>query len=151
MSNEYVEYQPESKNADIPSTSVEVVEDVEVISAETTSQVFTEPAAEEVVAAEEPAPKVISKSTKRRLAASESSLEGVVSASVLTYRETRRNSASVAVLQDRLAELGYADARADLRGWFHDGTRRAVEAWQSDNGGAPVVEIFAGTSVEVVA
>lgn len=57
-----------------------------------------------------------------------------VSVAALVYTSRKRNSVSVAVLQDRLAELDYADSRSDLRGWFFDGTKAAIEAWQKDNG-----------------
>jgi len=60
-------------------------------------------------------------------------------------------------LQDRLAELDYAGARSDLRGWFHDGTRAAVEKWQENNRAEVTGEvslsdaegIFRGTGVKV--
>jgi peptidoglycan hydrolase-like protein with peptidoglycan-binding domain len=57
-----------------------------------------------------------------------------VSVSALAYSQRKRKSLSVGLLQDRLAVLGYASARSDLRGWFHDGTKAAVEKWQKDNG-----------------
>jgi peptidoglycan hydrolase-like protein with peptidoglycan-binding domain len=57
-----------------------------------------------------------------------------VSVSALAYSQRKRKSLSVGLLQDRLAVLGYASARSDLRGWFHDGTKSAVEKWQKDNG-----------------
>jgi|OM-RGC.v1.024672382 Putative peptidoglycan binding domain. len=57
-----------------------------------------------------------------------------VSVAALVYSERKRNSVSVGVLQDRLAALGYAGSRSDFRGWFHDGTVRAIRDWQKDNG-----------------
>lgn len=56
-----------------------------------------------------------------------------VSVAALAYTSRKRNSVSVAVLQDRLADLNYAAVRSDFRGWFHDGTKRAIEKWQKDN------------------
>lgn len=57
-----------------------------------------------------------------------------VTVAALVYSPRKKNSVSVAVLQDRLAALDYADARSDFRGWFHDGTKRAIEKWQKENG-----------------
>ncbi len=97
---------------------------------------------------------------KRKAPVAESKIAAEsVSASALTYQDRRRNSVSVGILQDRLAELGFADARTDMRGWFHDGTRKAVEEWQRANGVEPsglcdsvtVERLFAGTPARVVA
>lgn len=82
-----------------------------------------------------------------------------VSITALTYRAGRRNSMSVAVLQDRLADCNYSGVRADFRGWYHDHTRAAVEAWQRDNGlevtGACTADdmayLFDGTDIVIVA
>lgn len=54
--------------------------------------------------------------------------------SACVYSSMRKNSASVAVLQKRLSDVGYGFVRADLKGWFHDNTRAALARWQSDNG-----------------
>jgi hypothetical protein len=80
-----------------------------------------------------------------------------VALAAMKYSARKRNSLSVSVLQDRLAELDYAGARSDLRGWFHDGTRAAVEKWQEDNRAEVTGEvslsdaegIFRGTGVKV--
>lgn len=85
--------------------------------------------------------------------------EVVVSASALVFREHRRNSMSVAALQDRLVELGYDQARLDARGWYNVNTTSAVLEWQADSGveatgacdGETVAGLFSGTSAEVVA
>ena len=122
---------------------------------------------EEKPAAPAPAPAKVETSSapeapapKRKPAPAESSIASEsVSASALVYRDRRRNSVSVGVLQDRLAELGFMDARTDIRGWFHDGTRKAVEEWQRANGVEPsglcdsvtVERLFAGTPARVVA
>jgi peptidoglycan hydrolase-like protein with peptidoglycan-binding domain len=82
-----------------------------------------------------------------------------VSVSALAYSQRKRKSLSVGLLQDRLAVLGYASARSDLRGWFHDGTKAAVEKWQKDNGldatGACSLEdaefLFDGEAVKFIA
>ena len=78
--------------------------------------------------------------------------------SLLVYSPTRKNSGSVAMLQKRLSDVGYAAARSDLRGWFHDGTRAALEKWQSENGldvtGTAEFEdmryLFDGTDIEIL-
>lgn len=57
-----------------------------------------------------------------------------VSLSALVYHARSRNSASVAAVQDRLTELGHADARADIRGWLSDGTVTALSAFQKASG-----------------
>ena len=57
-----------------------------------------------------------------------------VSLSALVYQSRARNSASVSAVQDRLAELGYGDARADIRGWMSDGTVKALSDFQSASG-----------------
>ena len=82
-----------------------------------------------------------------------------VSITALSYRASRRNSMSVAVLQDRLADCNYGGVRADFRGWYHDYTRIAVEDWQRDNGltvtGACTADdmayLFDGTGIVIVA
>jgi hypothetical protein len=80
-----------------------------------------------------------------------------ITLSALAYSPRKRNSQSVALLQDRLAELGQKGVRADLRGWFHDNTQKALEGWQSENGKevtgvcseADAKALFAGTKVVV--
>jgi peptidoglycan hydrolase-like protein with peptidoglycan-binding domain len=52
----------------------------------------------------------------------------------LVYQARALRSISVAVVQDRLTELGYGDARGDLRGWLSDGTVKALTAFQSSSG-----------------
>lgn len=82
----------------------------------------------------------------------------VLRLSALVYHPTRKNSESVAVLQKRLSDVGYAAARSDLRGWFHDGTREALVKWQTENGLEVTGEcafddmrfLFDGTDVEIL-
>ena len=57
-----------------------------------------------------------------------------VSMTALCWSPTKRNSGSVILLQERLAEVGYPDAKADMRGWYHDHTKQAVAEWQKANG-----------------
>lgn len=76
----------------------------------------------------------------------------------LVYSPTRKNSESVALLQRRLSDVGYADARADLRGWFNDNTREALVKWQTDHKLEVTGEcafddmryLFDGTDVKIV-
>lgn len=77
----------------------------------------------------------------------------------LVYSPKRKNSESVAKLQKRLSDVGYAGARADLSGWFHDNTRAALVKWQTEHDleptGACEFEdmryLFDGTDVEIIA
>ena len=77
----------------------------------------------------------------------------------LVYSPRRKNSESVAMLQKRLSDVGYAAARADLRGWFHDNTRAALVKWQTDHGLEVTGEcafddmryLFDGTDVQIIA
>ena len=76
---------------------------------------------------------------------------------VVFESEYARNSNSVAVLQIRLIELGYATAGDDKQGWISAGTAKALEDFKSDNAVASdiysqemIEAVFAGTSVEVL-
>lgn len=142
-----------SKNSVDPVES-EVIEEILVVEEEPEVEVV-----EIVEVVEEPKPKPKpSKSPKP--SASERDGKGAVEVSVtaLTYSSRRRNSGSVAVLQDRLAALDYAPVRSDLRGWFHDGTKKALESWQKDSGlevtgvcsQKDAEALFAGQNVELV-
>lgn len=80
-----------------------------------------------------------------------------VSKAALKFSERRRNSVSVAVVQDRLRDMNYGAVRGDMRGHFHVRTREAIEAWQTDNGLEVTGELsdfdleylFDGTNVRV--
>ena len=69
-----------------------------------------------------------------------------------------RNSRSVGVAQIRLAELGYATANDDKRGFLSVGTLQAIQEFAKDHGlgadnlkdEALVSAIFAGTPVSVL-
>lgn len=60
--------------------------------------------------------------------------EAEVVLSALTYQASSRNSASVRVLQDRLAELGHGSVRRDRQGWLSDGTVEALREFQDASG-----------------
>ena len=84
--------------------------------------------------------------------------EAEVVLSALTYQATSRNSASVRVLQDRLAELGHASVRRDRQGWLSDGTVEALCEFQAEAGleatgeadRDTVVAVLKGTKAKVV-
>ena len=91
---------------------------------------------EVLVAAEpepEPEPAVEAKPKAKAKAKAEAEAEVSVSVSALVYRPIMGNSQSVAVMQARLSELGFAAARGDIRGWFYNNTRKAVSEWQAEN------------------
>lgn len=73
-----------------------------------------------------------SKSADRVVESKVGAVEVVLSA--LTYQAASRNSASVRVLQDRLAELGHGSVRRDRQGWLSDGTVEALREFQSEAG-----------------
>lgn len=81
-----------------------------------------------------------------------------VSRAKLQYKNVfEHNSYSVVVTQTRLVELGYAEAGADKRGYFGDGTLTAISKFAKDQGlgqvdiqdEALVKAIFAGTPVTI--
>lgn len=135
-------------------TSEEVVEVV----------VEIEPEIEPEPEIEKPKPTPASISPKRGKAASadkptESKIEAVeVVLSALTYQASSRNSASVRVLQDRLAELGHGSVRRDRQGWLSDGTVEALREFQEQAGldatgeadQATVEAVLKGTKAKVV-
>jgi peptidoglycan hydrolase-like protein with peptidoglycan-binding domain len=111
------------------------------------SEAISEPVVEvEAEVATTPAPPSRSSRASRSSApvAPEQS-DVTVSLSSVVYRKSRRNSASVAAVQDRLVALGFGAARSDLRGWFHEGTREAVAAFQKAEGMAETGEVDAAT------
>lgn len=96
--------------------------------------VVEEPKPEVKVEEPKPAPKPEKPAPKAKPEVKVDSDAVEVSLSALAYSQRKRRSLSVGLLQDRLAVLGYASAKSDLRGWFHDGTKAAIEKWQKDNG-----------------
>jgi hypothetical protein len=59
-------------------------------------------------------------------ASSASSVAGLVRLSSLKFESNAQNSVSVALVQQRLIELGFHDAGSDNRGWLCEGTRKAL-------------------------
>jgi hypothetical protein len=103
---DYAGYEPEEEVVDAPA---------EPDAAETTAKSKKSPAA----AVE---PEVV------RVApvSSASSVAGLVRLSSLKFESNAQNSVSVALVQQRLIELGFSDAGNDLRGWLCEGTRKAL-------------------------
>ena len=104
-----------------------------------------------------PTPVTVHKS-KRKAAGTASRLDGeTVVLAALVYKSGMRNSASVATVQDRLSELGFAGVRGDKRGWLADCTVDALREFQESAGLEPtgvadretVDALFAGVSVEI--
>ena len=102
-----------------------VEEDLEVV--EISEVAEAEPAAELAVAAV-----VIPESVEVEVVAEPAAQ--VLNLAVCVYSAKRKNSVTVALLQDRLAACNYSEVRADLRGWFHDNTAKALSRWQKENG-----------------
>lgn len=76
-----------------------------------------------------------------------------VTLSALVYHSTQRRSISVLAVQNRLAELGYPSAKADLGGWLSNGTKEALDEYQqsvgADSWADAVRELFSGTGATV--
>jgi len=87
-----------------------------------------------------------------------SSVAGSVLLSSLKFESNAQNSLSVALVQERLIELGFHDAGSDNRGWLCEGTKKALALYAGLSEDAVVVDdadlikkLFAGTAVEVLA
>lgn len=82
-----------------------------------------------------------------------------VQLSALKHNSRAKNSRSVASVQARLIELGYALAGDDKRGTFGDSTLEALTEYQKDSkvkadactDESVIVALFKGTAVEVIA
>jgi hypothetical protein len=103
-------------------------------------------------------PKVAKPSKKKaEPVASSSKLEGGVVLSALVFEAPMPNSASVRLVQDRLAELGHGAVRRDRPGWISDGTVDALKSFQDESGlevtgeadAATVDALMRGTKVKV--
>jgi hypothetical protein len=156
QAEEVVEAAPEAvKNLEqFEATSEEVLEVV------VEERVEPEVVAEVEVEKPKPTPAVLS---PKRGKAPEKSVESKIEAvevvlSALTYQAASRNSASVRVLQDRLAELGHGSVRRDRQGWLSDGTVEALREFQAEAGldatgeadQATVEAVLKGTKAKVV-
>lgn len=112
----------------------EMVKNLEVV--EETSEEVSEVVVEAEVEKPKPTPaNVSSKRGKSSPKPAESKIGAVeVVLSALTFQASSRNSASVRVLQDRLAELGHGSVRKDRQGWLSDGTVEALREFQAEAG-----------------
>lgn len=83
-----------------------------------------------------PTPTSVAKPSKKKTepVASTSKLEGEVVLSALVFEAPMRNSASVRLVQDRLAELGHGAVRRDRPGWLSEGTVEALKCFQEETG-----------------
>lgn len=103
-------------------------------------EAFVPPVVEELevveeFVAEEPEPEKPKKSAPKPAASKATELPAIeLLAAAFVESPKRKNSQTVAWVQERLAELGYASARSDLSGWYSSGTAEAVAAFQKDRG-----------------
>lgn len=82
----------------------------------------------------------------------------VVHTSALVFKSNARNSISVGLVQERLVELGHADAGSDKYGWLGEGTMKSLAEFAKTSvekcnpqDATMISKLFAGTSTEVVA
>lgn len=85
------------------------------------------------------------------------SKDKVVRTSALVFKSHSHNSVSVGLVQERLVELGHADAGSDKYGWLSDGTMKSLAEFakttveKTNPQDASLIEkLFAGTQVKVV-
>jgi hypothetical protein len=140
--------EPHYEEPVVPVVETEVVE------------VIAEPMPEVVV---EPTPAAVEEITKSKneepvqVATAHGPEEKVVHTSSLIFKSSSHNSASVALVQERLVEMGFADAGSDKYGWLCEGTMKALAYFSNttvemcDPQDASVIEaLFAGTQVAVL-
>lgn len=132
------DYEVQAEEAEAVEVEVErapeMVKNLEAV--EATSEEVSEVVVETEI--EKPKPTPVSVSPKRGKStpkSTESKIGAVeIAISALTYQANSRNSASVRVLQDRLAELGHGSVRQDRQGWLSDGTVEALREFQAEAG-----------------
>lgn len=86
---------------------------------------------------EKPTPTSVAKSSKKKVVSSPSTtsdVEGDVLMKALVFEAPMRNSASVLIVQERLAELGHGAVRRDRPGWISQGTVEALKCFQGEAG-----------------
>lgn len=143
-----VEWTPEVA----PMPEVEVVEEHHEVIEEhhevVVEVIVEEPTPEPVV---EPVAKSKNEEPKR------GSKHKVVRTSALIFKSHSHNSVSVGLVQERLVELGHADAGSDKYGWLSDGTMKSLAEFakttveKTNPQDASLIEkLFAGTQVKVV-
>lgn len=107
----------------------------------------------------EPTPASVAKSSKKRTApaVASSSLEGDLFMQALVFQAPMKNSGSVRLLQERLAELNHGAVRRDKPGWLSEGTTEALKCFQGEAGleetgeadRATVEALMKGTKVKI--
>lgn len=86
---------------------------------------------------ERPTPTSVAKPSKKKSAPTSSvtsDLDGEVVLKALVFEAPMRNSASVLLVQERLAELGHGAVRRDRPGWISQGTVEALKCFQGETG-----------------
>lgn len=131
--------------------------DEDLASIFTTPEVPSEPTPavepEPTPAVVEPEPEPVVKSKKSTNL--RSTLSGVVSLNALKTARNTKNSASVALIQERLIELGFTDAGSDVRGHLSEGTVLALAKFDGSDldtflvGEQVVRKLFENTAVEI--
>jgi hypothetical protein len=128
----------------------------EMVKVEEPVAIVVEP---EVVAVEEPGAAAEKKNRGKKSVVGSQIADGTsVYLSKIVFESLySKNSNSVAVLQERLIELGHVTAGDDKRGWISVGTAQALEDFKSDSAVKAglyseelIKAVFAGTSVEVL-
>jgi len=137
-----------------------VVESEPEAATEPQSEPEAAPATEAEPEKPEVTPASVAKPAKKKTApvASSSKLEGEVVMSALVFQAPMKNSMSVRLVQERLAELGCGAVRRDRPGWLSDGTVEALKCFQDEAGleatgdadAATVEALMKGTKVKVV-
>lgn len=124
----------------------------------------SEPEAAPIVEAEPekpaPTPTNVAKSSKKKTepVKPSSTLDGEVVLAALVFQAPMKNSMSVRLVQERLAELGCGAVRRDRPGWLSDGTVEALKCFQDEAGleatgdadAATVEALMKGTKVKIV-
>lgn len=115
-----------------------------------------EEAAAEEIAKSKNSPEIVAAVVEPQVVyvAPESLVSGQVVLSSLKFESYSRNSLSVALVQERLIELGFEDAGSDNRGWLSVGTKKALALYAGLSEDAVAVDnadligkLFAGTAV----
>ena len=137
-------------STDTPDTS----EVTEALSIEETSTIDASAGAPSVEPEPKPEPKPDANvNVKRRgVVVSGADTDEVFVSKCVYMNKAARKSLSVHHLQRRLIELGHRDAGSDKDGWYGEGTRTSVSAFQAANSitgdglmdGPTLVAIFAG-------
>jgi hypothetical protein len=137
-----------------PVVPVEEPKVEEVIVIEPTPEVVVEPTPPAV---EEPVAKSKNEEPVAAAAPAYGSEEKVVHTSALVFKAGSRNSVSVALVQERLVELGFGDAGSDKYGWLCEGTMKSLAEFANTSvdevslkDASLIEKLFQGTQVKVI-